>query len=271
MMLADDLSAGWPVENKAKRGFTLIELLVVIAIIAILAAVLLPVFAKAREKARQATCVSNEKQIGMALLQYVQDYDEVMPQSWFGPPISDGPSDPATGRYKWMDAVYPYIKSTAVFSCPSDPASASHPYIFYRNLTAPSDQNYGTYRANFAYYSGKNVYTPPFSDFNRSTMVAAIVQPADTIWVVEGDSDQHIYDMSWNGPDQTPVITQDTPPRLQNMVDAKNQHITAHHTNLTNVLWCDGHVKAVSLDYLAAEHVEPNGDHILYRFTIQDD
>ena len=65
-----------------RRGFTLIELLVVIAIIAILAAILFPVFAKAREKARQITCTSNEKQLGLAFLQYVQDYDETYPSTY---------------------------------------------------------------------------------------------------------------------------------------------------------------------------------------------
>jgi len=65
--------------NTTKRGFTLIELLVVIAIIAILAAILFPVFAKVREKARQTSCLSNEKQLGLAITQYVQDYDEKLP------------------------------------------------------------------------------------------------------------------------------------------------------------------------------------------------
>ena len=72
----------------SRRGFTLIELLVVIAIIAILAAILFPVFAKAREKARQASCLSNVKQMCLALMQYAQDYDETLPQgqevSWSG-------------------------------------------------------------------------------------------------------------------------------------------------------------------------------------------
>src|SRR5947209_12458259 len=103
-------------------GFTLIELLVVIAIIAILAAILFPVFAQAREKARQTTCLSNCKQIGMALMQYEQDWDESNPGVWFGPYTAASWSQPsnATLYYKWMDAVYPYVKNEQVFNCPSD-------------------------------------------------------------------------------------------------------------------------------------------------------
>ena len=74
--------------SRMRRAFTLIELLVVIAIIAILAAILFPVFAKAREKARQITCVSNQKQIGIAILQYVQDYDETLPPSNYNDPLT---------------------------------------------------------------------------------------------------------------------------------------------------------------------------------------
>ncbi|MGE5530650.1 MAG: prepilin-type N-terminal cleavage/methylation domain-containing protein, partial [Bacteroidota bacterium] len=70
----------------SRRGFTLIELLVVIAIIAILAAILFPVFAKAREKARQSSCLSNTKQIGLSMMQYIQDYDEQLPKHYFQTP-----------------------------------------------------------------------------------------------------------------------------------------------------------------------------------------
>jgi prepilin-type N-terminal cleavage/methylation domain-containing protein/prepilin-type processing-associated H-X9-DG protein len=106
----------------AKRSaFTLIELLVVIAIIAILAAILFPVFAKAREKARQASCASNEKQLGLAFLQYEQDYDERLPSG------SNSVSNP-TPQYPgigWGGQVYPYVKSTGVYKCPDDPTSAN--------------------------------------------------------------------------------------------------------------------------------------------------
>src|SRR5579883_2154818 len=87
-----------------KRGFTLIELLVVIAIIAILAAILFPVFARAREKARQISCLSNEKQLGLAYMMYVQDYDETFV---FGDP--SGGKGAGSG---WASSIYPYVKST---------------------------------------------------------------------------------------------------------------------------------------------------------------
>ena len=97
---------------KRSEGFTLIELLVVIAIIAILAAILFPVFAKVREKARQTSCVSNMKQISLGLLQYVQDNDESFPTSSFA-----GNPQKARG---WAGKIYSYVKSVGVFKCPDD-------------------------------------------------------------------------------------------------------------------------------------------------------
>lgn len=97
-----------------RRGFTLIELLVVIAIIAILAAILFPVFAKAREKARQSSCASNLKQLSLGWLSYIQDYDERTP------PMGASPDDPNSPDYIWWhDRVMPYIKNKQVFECPS--------------------------------------------------------------------------------------------------------------------------------------------------------
>jgi len=111
-----------PLSSPTTSAFTLIELLVVIAIIAILAAILFPVFAKAREKARQTMCLSNEKQLGLAMMQYVQDFDEVYPFGLLdkGPAVVGGGSMPGTGA-GWAGAISPYTKSTKVFSCPSDP------------------------------------------------------------------------------------------------------------------------------------------------------
>src|SRR5688572_20792846 len=97
-------------QPRTKRGFTLIELLVVIAIIAILAAILFPVFAQARESARKATCTSNMKQIGTAISMYMQDFDE-----WY-PPSQFPSTDPSVS---WPTMIFPYIKNEGVFVCPS--------------------------------------------------------------------------------------------------------------------------------------------------------
>jgi len=110
-----------PRSMRAKSGFTLIELLVVIAIIAILAAILFPVFAQAREKARQTSCISNEKQCTLAILQYVQDYDENYPlvgcPQWGNDPT--GYLYPFGYRtYSWQNLVQPYVKNWGVFICP---------------------------------------------------------------------------------------------------------------------------------------------------------
>src|SRR5690349_22995595 len=93
-----------------RRGFTLIELLVVIAIIAILAAILFPVFAQAREKARQAACLSNTKQLGNALAMYTQDFDEALPMGGWAVGVNGS---------RWHRDLYPYVKSVEVYVCPN--------------------------------------------------------------------------------------------------------------------------------------------------------
>ena len=120
-------------------AFTLIELLVVIAIIAILAAILFPVFARARENARRSSCQSNMKQIGLGIIQYTQDYDEYMP-------VGNATN---TGR-GWAGPIQPYIKSSQIFQCPSDSSTNSGgapsanlykvSYAYNQNLSAPGGQ-----------------------------------------------------------------------------------------------------------------------------------
>ncbi len=110
----------WRPTERARRGFTLIELLVVIAIIAILASILFPVFAQAREQARKTSCTSNMRQIGMALMQYVQDYDETFPTQH----ANNWPTGGATGSWlnslpNWEGLLYPYFKNWQMLRCPS--------------------------------------------------------------------------------------------------------------------------------------------------------
>jgi len=108
--------------RRKNEGFTLIELLVVIAIIAILAAILFPVFAQAREKARQASCLSNEKQIGLAALQYYQDYDELGPR--YITSAAENAVSPSI-RGTWIAFLYPYMKNTGIWKCPNMPDATS--------------------------------------------------------------------------------------------------------------------------------------------------
>ncbi len=114
--------------NRSKRGFTLIELLVVIAIIAILAAILFPVFAKAREKARQASCGSNLKQIGLAFAQYTQDFDETWPYACCNTDVTVNP-------LMWAAAIYPYVKNYQVYKCPDDSSKNGSSYLGNNNFS----------------------------------------------------------------------------------------------------------------------------------------
>jgi prepilin-type N-terminal cleavage/methylation domain-containing protein/prepilin-type processing-associated H-X9-DG protein len=110
-----------------RRGFTLIELLVVIAIIAILAAILFPVFAQARDSARQSTCLSNEKQLGTGLMMYAQDYDENLPSWPYGKnDIRQSPIFKSGWGYSvWVPALMPYVKNEGVFACPNGPRTGT--------------------------------------------------------------------------------------------------------------------------------------------------
>jgi prepilin-type N-terminal cleavage/methylation domain-containing protein/prepilin-type processing-associated H-X9-DG protein len=130
--------------NRKRFGFTLIELLVVIAIIAILAAILFPVFAQAREKARAITCLSNMKEIGLATMMYVQDYDEQFPdgQSAYGGVHPVG----------WAGQLYPYIKSIGILKCPDDSSAGVVSYAY--NNSIGSDGIYGPKDSNGNYLPG---------------------------------------------------------------------------------------------------------------------
>lgn len=151
----------------AAKAFTLIELLVVIAIIAILAAILFPVFAQAREKARQISCLSNEKQIGLAFMQYTQDFDEHYPCGNY-----------VTGAHYgqgWAGQLYPYIKSDKVFSCPNDDStlnpswtSAKNPVSYMYNLNIGEDN---TTQMSYGNPNGNSVNEAMLTSTSRTVIL----------------------------------------------------------------------------------------------------
>jgi prepilin-type N-terminal cleavage/methylation domain-containing protein/prepilin-type processing-associated H-X9-DG protein len=229
---------------KVKSGFTLIELLVVIAIIAILASILFPVFARARENARRSSCQSNLKQIGLGLLQYVQDYDEQMISIYYG--ASGWDNVPAsTGNYKWMDAVQPYIKSTQIFDCPSDTFATHGRYV---QGNPSSNRAWGSYGINNVHGNDPAPPTPP-SGFAWPggivpSAMAALQAPATTVWVVDSeDALANNNTFNWVVDSiAVPTTFPGTPPQANRCI--------ARHLDTINTLYADGHVKSVKLEAL---------------------
>ncbi len=195
-----------------RQAFTLIELLVVIAIIAILAAILFPVFAKAREKARQSSCASNLKQLAIASLQYVQDYDEKTYGHIQGTRADNYP--PAAGYIYWQRQIYPYINSRQVFDCPSGPNQ------FSGSTANDSTLGYGlNYWMTYYYYYawGK---------------MAQITAPAETIW--HTDCDYYVV---------YPTFYLYTYPSNVTYGTNGNARLQLRHNDGVNASFLDGHVK----------------------------
>jgi prepilin-type N-terminal cleavage/methylation domain-containing protein/prepilin-type processing-associated H-X9-DG protein len=204
-----------------RRGFTLIELLVVIAIIAILAAILFPVFAKAREKARQATCQSNLKQIGIGIAMYAQDYDEALVpmQVSFGYTINN------STYYVWEMLIAPYTTnekagawgvwvtaSPSVYQCPSANAQTSWPY-----------SNYGISR--YLAELGSGMHDTP-ALLSRVPYPAETFLVADSVYSTDPRTGYYYIVPTGGGPVAT--------------------NVAARHNDMANMLYCDGHVKSLT-------------------------
>lgn len=209
----------------ARKAFTLIELLVVIAIIAILAAILFPVFARARENARRSSCQSNLKQIGLGILQYSQDYDEKFVPCGLN----------IGGQSPWAEVVQPYMKSKQVFRCPSNPQEIS---MALTPTTARITTNYiaNGNRTTQLSNSGFN-YARPLDNCEHtdSTITLArslseAVEPARSISVCE---------FTLVG------TTAGNYANLQSTSQVNGQLNPTNHLGTSNFLFIDGHVKSL--------------------------
>ncbi|MBC7288515.1 MAG: DUF1559 domain-containing protein [Armatimonadetes bacterium] len=199
-----------------RRGFTLIELLVVIAIIAILAAILFPVFARARAKARQATCQSNLKQIGLALAMYAQDYDERFPAYGFG----------GTYGFHWNVVIYPYIKNISLYQCPDSPRDPTRLNSTGRNWVPGVNETGCRIHSDYAFNYGGGAYGSRTWRSPSNCALAFITDIAGTFLVLDGRCDR--------------ILPSD------NTLDGnyyRGDTRDACHNEGTNCLFTDGHVK----------------------------
>jgi prepilin-type N-terminal cleavage/methylation domain-containing protein/prepilin-type processing-associated H-X9-DG protein len=250
--------------NQPRRGFTLIELLVVIAIIAILAAILFPVFAQAREKARTISCLSNVKQMALGVMMYVQDYDETMLPSKITYTGSAFPNDQAF----WPQLIQPYQKNWGIVRCPSD---ADDPFGIFNGANAGIKWYYNWMR--WPQYGMNWNYLMPSPTCNPfpglPVSMAGIAQPAATVLMTDAKNvgtsagyytSEHVDSPAaiWapdcctysNGGWGATGTWGDT----LNYASKKTETgaVAVRHTGGTNVSFCDGHAKWLTPGALAA-------------------
>ncbi|RYG64017.1 DUF1559 domain-containing protein [bacterium] len=205
--------------NPTRKAFTLIELLVCIAIIAILSAMLFPVFSKVRENARRSSCQSNLKQIGLGILQYAQDYDERFPGRVTGTGYE--------GR-SWRRVIQPYVKSGQVFSCPSNPFNTKQPWDSMSSVMTTAGVPLTEPRFGVSYVcngSPTNIAGTPPMAFDGYPM-AAVADSARTILVTEAGE----------------VPFSEAPTSFGAVF---GDYMFKGHLQTANFLFADGHVKAL--------------------------
>jgi len=235
-------------------GFTLIELLVVIAIISILASILFPVFARARENARRTSCLSNVKQIGLAMMQYVQDYDETYPLAYYsvpaGTPMPDGQiwaGSAAAPYIFWAQLLYPYHKSVQLFWCPSSNTSTNS----VGGVAVPVNGQYG---ANSSIIS----MAPPSIKMASINSVASTYMFMDagtyhinsTLAQTPSGSTSYLPGMGDAGSNCSLVATA----TAAQIADCKS----GRHFDGVNVGFADGHAKWLKTSVLVAEAKKPS-------------
>jgi prepilin-type N-terminal cleavage/methylation domain-containing protein/prepilin-type processing-associated H-X9-DG protein len=234
-----------------RRGFTLIELLVVIAIISIIAAILFPVFAQAREKAREITCVSNARQVGMAVQMYLQDNDETMPIfEMYNRAASDG-GPPGSPTHKGVeDEVAPYTKSVDLFRCPDDsggPSTGGPTYHDYYGSSYRFDQADYTIQAGPLH--GGATGQGSFEDDTELDDASAVTAGA----VMAPATPQVVTDSQFVVPAQTRIMRDEMFPWFSAQSDPNGTrygyapaYYQQWHPRGGTVIFVDGHAKFIT-------------------------
>ena len=202
--------------RRSAGGFTLIELLVVIAIIAILAAILFPVFGRAREKARQSSCASNLRQLALAVEMYAQDYDEILPMT------RHNVSWQVTAAGPWYEAIHPYIRNRQILQCPSERR---------QEITV------GPCCGIFPLGGGHSVGLSDFDDPSRVFLMGDLV-----------------YDASGNLPDKT-YYTHRPASRCTGCGHPAEEYLDPRHNGGLNVAFLDGHTKWMKLEKVCGDSI----------------
>ena len=269
--------------SRLTQAFTLIELLVVIAIIAILASILFPVFQSVRENARRTACLSNEKQIGLGVQQYMNDNDQGFPIAQYAYPTATVPG--GHPLVTWPNEIQPYLKNWKIFRCPDEAADPFNMWSAAKLSAASSDDNNingagwwewgGSYGMNTNYLNpinncdGKN-YGAPYSMFGKPITENQVDEPSNTVFATDvkpeiapgGGAYPYMYFVESPGVYFAPIACStygawgngefpDTPNYSTEPVSGTGG-VSVRHRGGTNVIFCDGHAKWMTPGNLAA-------------------